>query len=210
MTKIRSDNYHFRSKHDSPLQVLLLYRFVMLNIIKMAEITTIKEMLEELANGKRSPMKVLEVMKSTHIPTSEFEKYYSWDDDQYTRNVLMRNKELEVLLICWEKGQSSPIHDFNSQEAWIHPIVGQLREERYKINPGDDIRLERVSSVLLGTDEYTYMNQVGIHRYSNAYEARSVSLNIYSKPVTEWRIYEEETSNSTLKKPWENKSYELV
>jgi len=48
--------------------------------------------------------------------------------------VLARTENFEVLLICWEKGQSSPIHDFNSQEAWIHPIVGKLREERFKIN----------------------------------------------------------------------------
>ncbi len=176
----------------------------------MAEITTIQRLLEELAHRKKSPMKVLDIMKATKIPTAEFEKYYSWDDANYTRNVLMRNEDIEVLLICWEKGQSSPIHDFNSQEAWIHPIVGELREERFKINPGDDIRLERVSSVLLGPDEYTYMNQVGIHRYSNAYEARSVSLNIYSKPVTSWRVYEEETSNSTVKKPWETKNFNLL
>ena len=144
------------------------------------------------------------------LPREELETYCTWDDENYVRNVLARNDEFEILLICWEEGQSSPIHDFNSQEAWIHPVHGWIKEERFKINPGDDIRLERVSSVLLGTEEYSYMNQVAIHRYSNAEEGRSVSLNVYSRPVTEWRVYDEETSNSIVKKTWENKNFNLL
>ena len=134
---------------------------------------------------KKDSTGVLQIMKQVDIPREEYEKYYSWSDEKYARNVLERNNEFEILLICWEKGQLSPIHDFNSQEAWIHPVQGWIKEGRFKINPGDDASLEKVSSVLLGTDEYSYMNQVGIHRYSNAYEVRPFSLNVYSKPVTE-------------------------
>ena len=175
----------------------------------MEKIRTIEALITELNDKKSNPVKVLDIMRRVDIPREEFERYYSWDDDRYTRNVLARNEEFEVLLICWEKGQSSPIHDFNSQEAWIHPIQGWIKEERYKINT-DDVRLEKVSSVLLGTDEYSYMNQVNIHRYSNANDGRSVSLNVYSKPVTEWKVYDVETSNSVVQKTWENKNFDLL
>ncbi len=176
------------------------------------EITTVPQLVAALAekDSQPNPMKVLDIMKSVNIPQKEFERYYTWDQERYTRNVLMRNEKLELLLICMEKGQSSPIHDFYAQEAWIHPIVGRLREERFKINPGDDVRLEQISSVLLGTEEYSYLNQVGIHRYSNAYEARSVSLNVYAKPLMEWRVYDETTTNSTVHKTWANKDYHLL
>lgn len=175
----------------------------------MEKITTIENLVIALNECKDCGSHVLDVMSNTHIPRAEFERYYSWRDDKYARNVISRNDTYEVLLICWEKGQSSPIHDFNAQEAWIHPIEGVLREERFKINVDDD-RLERVSNVLLGTDEFSYMNQVGIHRYSNAYSARSVSLNIYRKPVTEWRIYDEGKSDSTVMETWEDKNYNLL
>ncbi|MEQ9404048.1 MAG: cysteine dioxygenase family protein [Cyclobacteriaceae bacterium] len=175
----------------------------------MEKINTIGSLIRALIGKNSHEDKVLDMMRRIDIPREEFEKYYSWDDDRYARNVLARTDEIEILLICWEKGQSSPIHDFNSQEAWIHPIEGWIKEERFKINPGDDTKLERISSVLLGTDEYAYMNQVGIHRYSNSNNARSVTLNVYARPVTEWRVYDEETTNSTVTQTWENKNFNL-
>ncbi len=175
----------------------------------MKKITTIKELIYELASSKNKHNKVLEIMKRVEFPREELERYYSWNDDRYARNVLAKTDDFEVLLVCWEEGQSSPVHDFNSQEAWIHPVQGWIKEERFKINP-DDVRLEKVSSVLLGTSEYSYMNHVDIHRYSNANKGRSVSLNVYSKPVSEWRVYEEESSNSTVKQTWENKNFNLL
>ncbi len=175
----------------------------------METITTIERLVNELSQCNDGSSHILEVMSSVQIPREEFEKYYSWDDEKYARNVLARNDAIEILLICWEKGQSSPIHDFNAQEAWIHPIEGMLREECFKINVDDD-RLEKVSNVLLGTDEFSYMKQIGIHRYSNAYNARSVSLNIYRKPVTEWHVYDEDKADSTMIKTWESKNYHLL
>ncbi|MEO9871998.1 cysteine dioxygenase [Ekhidna sp.] len=172
-------------------------------------IVTVNQLVSALDECTRNKSHILDVMSKTAIQRTEFERYYSWNDDRYTRNVLARNKEFEVLLVCWERGQSSPIHDFNAQEAWIHPIEGMLREERYKIN-FDDEKLEKVSSVLLGTNEFSYMKQVGIHKYSNAYSNRSVTLNIYRKPVTQWHVYKETSSDSTLMKTWEDKNHNLL
>lgn len=203
---IKITSISFTNHHLKPYVPVFLIK----EIYKMSEITTIPALISALASKENGPMKGLEIMNALNIPIVAFEKYFTWNTAHYTRNVLMRNDNFELLLICWEKGQSSPIHDFNSQEAWIHPIMGRLREERYKINPGDDVKLEKISSVLLGTDEYSYMNHVDIHRYSNDYESRTVSLNLYAKPVREWRVYEEETSNSTVQKPWEDKNYNLL
>ena len=175
----------------------------------MEKITTVEGLVQALSQCDERGTHVLDVMANVEIPRAEFQRYYSWNDDKYARNVLARNKDFEALLVCWEKGQSSPIHDFNAQEAWVHPIEGMLREECFKINAEDD-RLEKVSSVLLGTDEFSYMKQIGIHRYSNAYSARTVSLNIYRKPVTEWHVYDEDKADSTMVNTWETKNFNLL
>jgi cysteine dioxygenase len=174
----------------------------------MESITTIDQLVEQLTAMKKDHSRVLDIMSLVEIPTEEFERYYRWDEARYTRNILARTDDFEVLLVCWEKGQKSPVHDFNSQEAWIHPIVGKLREERFKINIHDE-RLERVSNMILGDEEFSYMKQVAIHRYSNAFEGRSVSLNVYCKPVTEWRVYDESNSDCVVLKPWITKDFNL-
>ncbi len=175
----------------------------------MDRINTVEQLVHALSQCREDGSHILDVMSNTNIAREEFERYYSWNDDNYARNVLARNDSFEVLLVCWEKGQSSPIHDFNAQEAWIHPIQGMLREECYKINVSDD-RLERVSNVLLGSDEFSYMNQIGIHRYSNAYDGRTVSLNVYRKPVASWQVYDEVSSNSAVMSTWESKNFNLL
>ncbi|WP_436516596.1 cysteine dioxygenase [Ekhidna sp. To15] len=175
----------------------------------MEKITTVEGLVQALSQCNEEGDHVLDVMSHVKIPREEFQRYYSWSDDKYARNVLARNQDFEVLLICWEKGQSSPIHDFNAQEAWVHPMEGMLREECFKINVDDD-KLEKVSNVLLGTDEFSFMKQVGIHRYSNAYSERTVSLNIYRKPVTEWHVYDEGKSDCKVMETWENKNYNLL
>ena len=143
------------------------------------------------------------------IPTEEFERYYCWNDARYTRNLLARTEDFEALLVCWEQDQTSPVHDFNSQEAWINPLEGKLREERFKINVNSE-KLELVSNMILGNEEFSYMKQVAIHRYSNINKGRSVSLNIYCKPVTEWRVYDQSNTDCVLLKPWITRDFNLL
>jgi cysteine dioxygenase len=162
-----------------------------------SKITTVNELVENLKNipAKGS---YLNVMKSIDIPQQEFERFYIFKNEHYTRVSLVKTDDFELLLICWEKGQKSPIHDFDSQEAWIHTIKGQLTEERYRLIEN---KLEKVSSVLLGTSEFSYMtNVITIHRYSNSYESRTVSLNLYAKPIKKWKEYNIETGKTTHKK----------
>jgi cysteine dioxygenase len=164
--------------------------------MKTTEITTIKELIETLKN-KGTDSSYLKIMKAINIPLSEFENFYTWSDEHYTRNCLVRTDEFELMLICWEKGQQSPIHDFASNEAWIHTIHGKLTEERFLLTKNS---LEKVSSVTLGTSEFSYMKKpISIHRYINSYESRTVSLNLYAKPVKTRQEYNEETKEVTQK-----------
>ena len=134
----------------------------------------------------------LDVMRESDIPVSEYERYYHWNDERYTRNLLVRNDKFELVLICWEKGQTSYIHDYDAHDAWVHPISGMLREECY-VKDEKTGNLEKVSSVQLGPKDFNYMGGVvNIHSYRNENAGRSVSLHLYAKPVDEWTIYTDE------------------
>jgi len=162
----------------------------------ISKITTVQELVETLKN-KPHDRSYLKIMRDIAIPPHEFEKFYTWNDEHYTRNCIVRTDDFELMLICWEKGQQSSIHNFDSHEAWIHTIHGQLAEERYRSTENG---LEKVSSVLLGTSEFSYMTEpIAIHRYINSYESRTISLNLYAKPITKWEEYNTETGKTTQK-----------
>lgn len=140
----------------------------------------------------------LDSIKSIDIKLDELEQYFTFNDDRPTRIRLSSTKDYQLFLSCWEKDQQGPIHDIDSEEAWIHPVCGQLLEERYQISKTRE-GLEQVSSVLLNSDSYSFMQKSKtIYRYINDYESRSVCLHLYSRPVTQWREYDKSTGEISL------------
>lgn len=163
----------------------------------MEHIKTVDELIEVLEK-KSSKNNYLEIMESIDIPIREFEKYYSWKRDGYARNCLIKTDDFELLLICYEKDQETPIHDFDSKQAWVHTIQGKLKEERFRISK-DGNSLERLSAMTLGADDFSFMSHVGIHRYKNIFESRSVTLNLYCEPIEQWTQYDENAKTTQVK-----------
>jgi cysteine dioxygenase len=159
----------------------------------MKPIQSIAE-LEEVMKNHDPNVSYFQIMKSIDIPYDEFERHFSWKEEHYTRNSIIKNDTYELLVICWEEGQDSPIHDYDSKEAWIHIIRGQLKEEKY-VKRGDG-PMEKVSTVTLGVNDFSYMSgHVGLHRYVNTYESRTVSLHLYVNPLKHWNEYDPATDS---------------
>ena len=153
-----------------------------------ANITSVRELVDVL---RKAPKRegYLGIMKSLAIPDEDLQRFCSWNKSHYTRNCLLRTADVELLLICWERGQQSPIHDFDAREVWVRPVYGRLKEERFVLRNGKPYQ---VSSLILDETGFSYMTEpVGLHRYSNGYESRAVSLNLYSEPVDRWNEYDE-------------------
>ncbi len=157
------------------------------------KIRSVRQLVEALRKNP-SGQSYLHILKSIDIPLGEYEKFYTWNPLRYTRNCLVRTADVELLLVCWEKEQQSPIQDYDTQEAWIHPVQGRLKEERFRFS---ERKLEKVSSVLLGPAEFSYMAApIALHRYINHFETRSVSLHLYAKPIEKRKEYKEETGEA--------------
>lgn len=137
----------------------------------------------------------LNAMRRVSITFTKWEEHFKFSDEKPRRVRLSKTEEYDLFLSCWEKGQEGPIHDIDSEEAWIHPICGKFIEERYKLSHN---KLEQVSSVLLTTQSYSYMQKSKtIYKYINAYESRSVCIHLYSRPVTVWREYDKLTGQTS-------------
>ena len=60
------------------------------------------------------------------IERSSLEPYVFFSPSHYTRNLVFKNNAFECLVICWDIGQSSAIHDHNDKSAWIYLVEGRL------------------------------------------------------------------------------------
>lgn len=131
------------------------------------------------------------------MPAERLGPLCQWNTRHYTRQCLHRTPRHELLLICYEPGQRTSIHDYDSQMAWIKPLAGTILEERFRAAP--DGRVIRQGQHLLMPGQLAYMaTRNCIHRHANAGAGRAVTLNLYARPIRRWRVYDERTGRAAL------------
>ena len=128
------------------------------------------------------------------VPSRDLEPYFRWNSRPYTRTCIHRNDDFELLVICYEPGQRTSIHDFNSETAWVHPVMGEVVEERFTLDPSG--RLVRAKEMRLHPGQLdAFSKGSDIHRFSNRGPDRAVTLNLYARPMSQWRVYDERTGD---------------
>jgi cysteine dioxygenase len=131
------------------------------------------------------------------ISVEECDDYIFWDKDHYTRNCIARTDEYELLLLCWEPGQGSAIHNHNKQECWVKVITGVFEETVFTYN-GQTREMELVEQKKLVNSEITNMEeQSHFHKLTNVCKEPAVSLHLYMKPITKCQVYNKNTKSLT-------------
>ncbi len=155
---------------------------------------SIEELVTALTEGERTTY--TSIIRSMEIPTPVFRNYDSWSDESYTRNCIVNTEEFELILICWEKGQKTPIHDHGGEECWVKVIDGEIKETIYTKDEHE--RLSAVKSTISKTNDLTYMLE-GFHTLENVSEQRSMSLHLYAKPILNCQVFDEVTNTFKTK-----------
>lgn len=160
-------------------------------------IQTLDELIVALSDEER--MNFGDIIRSMKLPTSVYESLCSWCDDSYTRNCIFENEKFELILICWEAGQSTPIHDHGGEECWVKVLEGEFKETIFKLNTYG--KLVNVKTIVSKKDDVTFMiDFMGFHRLENAFSQRSISLHLYAKPIRDCQIFDEDSNKFVPKK----------
>lgn len=151
---------------------------------------SLNELISSLLEEERSMY--TNIFRSMDIPTNAFKECCSWSDDCYTRNCIAQNEKYELILLCWEKGQVTPIHDHGGEECWVRIIQGEFKETIYKEDKTGN--LIAVKSTISKAGDTTYMiDFMGCHSLENLSDSRSMSLHLYAKPIRSCNAFDEKT-----------------
>lgn len=160
-------------------------------------IRSIDEFVAELRKGP-GPKRYLSILDRVDVHSMDLAPFATWAPKHYTRNCIARTDHFELLLICYEPGQRTSIHDYSTEEAWVHLVKGTLMDERFEHTA--DGKLRKISSSKLVPDSFTYLhNGYSIHRYTNASTERAVTLNLYARPLRTWKVYDERTGSGSTR-----------
>lgn len=108
----------------------------------------------------------------------DYNKYISFSDLNYKRNLICSSNCVDIYLICWKKGQKSKIHDHPEKGCIMYVLSGKLTENIYHRDFNE--KLSYISSKILNENDVAYNFGIKILHQIIA-ESDTMSLHIYHK-----------------------------
>jgi hypothetical protein len=166
----------------------------------LADIETIEHLKKNLNMGPGYGGYV-ELLHALKLPKSEWENYCNWKEDSYSRNCIASCEGYELLLMCWQKEQASPIHSYHFQEGWIKVLEGELTIETFEIDR-DNKSYEIREKLIVKAGESTYLNDsMGFHKVLNSAKGKTVSMHLHVERLTKWEVFNPETQSFSIENP---------
>ena len=107
---------------------------------------------------------------------NDWKEYVNFSQENYMKNLVFRNKDIEAFVVCWLPGQETKIHNHSDNGCILKILQGNIDEIIYNNN------LEVLKNNTLIKNDIQYIdNSIGIHKMINNDE-KTVSLHIYSPP----------------------------
>ncbi len=144
----------------------------------------IKSYLAELQDyDLRAHAEVIQAMIAAEMETAV--SSCDFCAEHYSRKIVHQVNDFDIVIIGWQPGQLSPIHDHPTNGCIVYPICGTLSEWRY------NEQLEQISYCQLSAPSYTYIdNGICIHKLGNEDpQENAVSVHIYSPCNYQANIY---------------------
>jgi cysteine dioxygenase len=132
---------------------------------------------------------LLMLYRRARLTRKDWQDFAFFDKDRsYTRNLIATDYETyTLLLLCWNPGQESPIHDHPCDGCWMQVLEGDVRECRY------DEELHCISDATSHEGELGYItDSMGYHKVGNPTNEPSVTLHMYAPPIQTCRVWNAE------------------
>ena len=107
------------------------------------------------------------------IKRKDIENHIMFSEGGYKRNLIYRDEDFELLLLCWNKGSVTPIHHHPEKGCLMRLIQGELEETLYTDN--GEFKHIRNSGDISYIDD-----KIALHKIIAL--KPSISLHLYSPP----------------------------
>ena len=142
---------------------------------------------------------ILDFLQTTSVLPESLSPYLTWDRQHYTRNLIDKTPLYELIAICWEIGQVSSVHNHRDQNCWMAVPIGRLLVGNYRVLEQDltdgRCRLEPADTREMDVNHPCAVDPTEpVHQVFNPREfnARAVSLHLYSHPFDTCIVYSPE------------------
>ena len=160
---------------------------------------SLNQVIEELSMLARKNFPVEEVtgfFQTTITPLSQINQHLFFSPLKYTRHLVHRSHDFELLYMCWSPGQKSPVHGHEGEKCWFRVEQGALQIVNYELA---EINKPRKMSVDRATTGFVD-GPADIHLVENHTTERAISLHLYARPFDVCDVYDVNNQQVTKKK----------
>ena len=161
------------------------------------------EALDGVQDKNISRSALMDVMGRFRANISELERYALFDFSKpYTRNSVVQNDKYSLLLLCWNPGVESRIHDHPADACILTVLEGILKEERYPTEGLEGTKPKPLATKFYLQDQVSYMqDEIGLHKIINPNKsAAAISLHLYYPPFSHCTCWVQDTDGIVLRK----------
>jgi cysteine dioxygenase len=156
----------------------------------MSKITSLNQLIKALDKSKIGDFgEVLKRVSFSDKKVEEIEELCIWNEKFYTRNLVNRTKNYELILLCWSENQSSPVHNHAGQHCWVQLLKGTCEEKLFLVNKKGELQL--INSGISEKSTNAYIDDdIALHSIHNVGKGRMITLHLYSKPIDSCFVYD--------------------
>ena len=143
---------------------------------------------------------ILDFLRTHPVDVETLAPHLYFYSEHYTRNLIHKNELFELIAICWDIGQKSPIHNHRDQKCWMAMAYGRVQVHNFVLvqkDPGRNFcELKSGGQVVLDSEHPGQVDpEEPIHQVLNlhSYNSRAVSLHVYSRPYDSCEVYDLKT-----------------
>lgn len=154
----------------------------------------------ELARDGFDPEPMTRLLTETRVRGDDLARYIvRGEEAEYTRTLVHRTDDVEILAMTWPKGSGTPIHDHGGQRCWMVAASGLFIMEEFRRvsggrTPGHAVveRVGEATSLVVGKPDFRHGPDHDIHRVLVAPDCElAVSLNVYARPYSACLVFDE-------------------
>ena len=153
----------------------------------------IKDIIDKLKEFAQQNFPVPEVtsyLLGLNLNENEL-KYYSFHKENfYTRNLIHKDSDFELMVICWPPNTTAPIHGHEGEKCWARVQEGQLEICNYEEIASKPLELKMTQK--LSYSPGFLDGPADIHSVENLSDKFAISLHVYAKPYNACNIYDTE------------------
>ena len=110
-------------------------------------LNTVINKLKEFSKKDFPVPEVSSYLLNLNIDQEELKKYLLRADDHYTRNLIHRDRDFEIMIICWPPNTSAPIHGHEGEKCWARVQDGNLQICNYEEVSSSPLKLNMIQEL---------------------------------------------------------------